>query len=61
MNKNQYLIVDYTSSDLGKFFNLKTIPQYVILDYLNKIFLINAPSPNDNLQFNNVINEVNKL
>lgn len=61
MNKNQYLIVDYTSSDLGKFFNLKTIPQYVILDYLNKIFLINAPSPNDNLQFNEVINDVNKL
>lgn len=61
MNENQYLVFENKNSDLRSFFNISTIPQYVILDHTNKLFLINAPSPKDNLQFNNMINQVNSL
>ncbi|PRZ22916.1 TlpA family protein disulfide reductase [Flavobacterium granuli] len=61
MDKNQYLIDVTTYSNLGSFLNISTIPRYAILDRTNKMFLSNAPSPIDNLQFNNIINQVNSL
>ena len=56
MDKNQYLIIE--NSNLATYFNITKVPQYVILDHINKMFLINAPSPSDNLQFSKIISEV---
>lgn len=61
MNKNQYLIVGNTNSDIGSYFKINTIPQYVILDSTNNIFSINAPSPSDNLQFEKLIKQTSNI
>jgi len=58
MSKNQYLIVGAKKSNLANYFNINSIPQYAILDYKNDIFSINAPSPSNNMQFSQMINQV---
>jgi len=58
MNKNQYVISKTQSNHLIAFFNVSTIPHYAILDYNNNVVLINSPSPNDTLEFNDIINKI---
>ena len=59
MNKNQYLINSDSNNYLVKYFNVNSIPQYLILDFENKIFLFNAPSPNDSIEYNKIIDKAN--
>lgn len=61
MNKNQFLIPDSKNSVVRTFFNVSFIPHYALLDSNNKVFLINAPSTNDTLRFNDVIKEIEKI
>jgi len=58
INKNQYVISKTQSNHLIAFFNVSTIPHYAILDYNNNVVLINSPSPNDTLEFNDIINKI---
>lgn len=58
MNKNQYLIPDINNSDLKTFFNISSVPHYAILDINNQVFTINAPSPGNNLHFNELMKKI---
>ncbi|MBU2938477.1 TlpA family protein disulfide reductase [Lacinutrix sp. C3R15] len=55
MDKNQYVISVAPNSDLTTFFNVSSIPHYSILDINNEVILINSPSPEDTLEFNDII------
>ena len=61
MVKNQYLIPESNSSVLRNFFNISSIPHYAILDRNNDVYLINAPSPGNTSQFNDIIKRIETL
>lgn len=58
MDKYQYLIPETNNSNLRTFFNVASIPHYAILDGKNNVFLMNAPSPDNTIQFNDIINRI---
>ncbi|WP_418510629.1 TlpA family protein disulfide reductase [Corallibacter sp.] len=61
MDKYQYLIPETNNSALRTFFNVSSIPHYAILDGKNNVFLMNAPSPGNTVQFNEVINRIEAI
>uniref|UniRef100_UPI004049C058 TlpA family protein disulfide reductase n=1 Tax=Flavobacterium sp. TaxID=239 RepID=UPI004049C058 len=55
--RNQYLIID-SSHNIQNFFDIKTIPNYAILDYQNRTYLTNTISPKNEDSFNSKINDL---
>lgn len=58
MDKNQYLILEAKGSDIASYFNINTIPQYLIFDKENRLVLINAPSPSEDNEFASIIKNI---
>lgn len=57
IDKNQYNISEGTYSALGKYFSLRTIPKYVVLNPVNNTYINFVPSPSS-AEFEDVINKV---
>ena len=60
VEQNQYLIEEADQSALSNLFNLKSIPRYAILDSRNNIYILDAPSPSDDKQILELLNNISK-
>ncbi|MAD98153.1 MAG: hypothetical protein CMB99_12580 [Flavobacteriaceae bacterium] len=61
LNKNNsYYLLKGRKSAISKFFKVNAIPRYVILDGNNKIVLNNAPSPADEENFEEIIDQIGR-
>jgi thiol-disulfide isomerase/thioredoxin len=58
LTKNQFLLNDAKNSEFTKFFDLRDIPKYAILDKNGKLVLNNAPRPSDTIVFKKIIKKV---
>lgn len=58
MDNNQYLVINSKGSNIVRYFNINTIPQYLIFDKENKLVLTNAPSPSESNEFISVIKSI---
>lgn len=55
---NSFWLIEGNKSPLAKFLKVKDIPRYIILDKRNKVFLNNAPIPNNLGSFERVIESI---
>jgi hypothetical protein len=56
--RNSYYLIEGKKSTLAKFLKVTTIPRYIIFDKANYIILNNAPIPQDNDNFERIINDI---
>lgn len=56
--RNSYYLIKGKKSTLAKFLKVTTIPRYIIFDKENYIILNNAPIPQDNDNFERIINDI---
>lgn len=58
LSNNQYLILNTKESELLRFFNIKSIPRYIILNRKGEVISENAPRPSDSIVFKRVIDDI---
>jgi thiol-disulfide isomerase/thioredoxin len=60
MHKNQYLVVENSTSAFATYFNLQSIPRYAIIDSTNTLLSINETSPKNLTDYNTLLKEIQK-
>lgn len=58
VSPNQYLILEKDINKIKTFFNITSIPNYVILDNNNKIRFLNSPEPKNSEHFLNILKNI---
>jgi thiol-disulfide isomerase/thioredoxin len=56
--KNQYLLVDNFNSSLAKYFSIKSVPRYILIDQNLKVLKSNAPFPSNESAFSAMLRDL---